>query len=81
MQMREKDEEARSNRLKEMQMEEANKQVVQGYFKPSDRRAYMQNQKVYDYYSRIEQERMVRERETEAKLMEEAYERHIRAQD
>ncbi len=68
MQMREKNEEARSNKLKEMQMEEANKQVVQGYFKPSDRKAYMQNQKVFDYYSRIEQERMVREKEEEAKI-------------
>jgi len=53
-----------------MQLEEANKQIVQGYFKPSDRKAYMQNQKVYDYYSRIEQERMMREKEVEAKMVE-----------
>jgi len=68
MQMREKNEEVRSNKLKEMQMEEANKQIVQGYFKPSDRKAYMQNQKVFDYYSRIEQERTMREKEEEAKI-------------
>ena len=73
MQMREKNEEVRSNRLKEMQLEEANRQIVQGYFKPSDRKAYMQNQRVYDYYSRIEQERMIREKEDEAKIAEEAY--------
>ena len=64
-----------------MQMEEMHKQAQDGLFRPSQKRLYGQNQKIYDYYNELEHERQAREREVEQKMVHEVLDKSLRAQD
>lgn len=62
-------------------MEELHQKVQNSYFmKPNERKSYNQNQRVYDYYNKIEQERQIKEKYIEQKLVEEPMDRSFRAQ-
>lgn len=55
LQLKEKSEEAKKNRLRNQQIEEMHKQIQDNYFKPAERKQYLQNPKIYDYYNQLEQ--------------------------
>jgi len=62
LQLKEKTEEVKKNKLKNQQMEELHKQMQENYFKPSEKKLYHQNQRIYDYYQTLEQQRASREK-------------------
>lgn len=80
LQLREKSEEAKKTRLRNLQIEELHKQMQENYFKPAEKRQYFQNQKIYEYYNNLEQERQQREKQLEQKMVDEVMERSLRAQ-
>jgi hypothetical protein len=55
LQLKEKSEEAKKNRLRNQQIEEMHKQMQENYFKPAEKKQYFQNSKIYEYYSQLEQ--------------------------
>jgi len=56
------------------------RQIQENYFKSGEKKVYSQNLKIYDYYSHIEHERQMREKEIEQKMIDEVMERTLRAQ-
>ncbi len=81
IQVREKTEELKKNKSMSRQMEELHQKVQDSYFmRPNQRKMYNQNQKVYDYYNKIDQERQIKEKYMEQKLVEEPMDRSFRAQ-
>lgn len=81
IQVREKTEEMRKNKSMNRQQEELHQKVQDSYFMRSkDRKSYNQNQNVYDYYNRIEQERQQKEKYMEQKMVEEPMDRSFKAQ-
>jgi hypothetical protein len=80
LQLREKDEEARRNRLRNQQIDELHRQMQENYFKPAEKRQYFQNQKIYEYYSHLELDRQAKEKQLEQKMVDEVFERSQRAQ-
>jgi hypothetical protein len=48
------------------------KKMQDDYFKPRERKLYNQNERIYQYYSQIEQQRQQKEEELNAKFVEEA---------
>lgn len=72
LQLRQKDEEHRKNRLKNQEVEEMNKKMQEDYFKPKERKIYTQNEKIYQYYNNIEQQRQLKEEELNVRFVEEA---------
>lgn len=81
LQLKEKSEEAKKNRLKNQQIEELHKQMQENYFKPAEKKLYSQNQRIYEYYNQLEHERMLKEKELEQKMIDEVNERTLRAQN
>ena len=62
-------------------MQELHQKVQNSYFmKPNQRKSYNQNQRVYDYYNKIEQERQIKEKYIEQKMVEEPMDKSFRAQ-
>ena len=56
------------------------KQIQDNLFKSGEKKVYSQSQKIYDYYSHIEHERQMREKEIEQKMIDDVMERTLRAQ-
>lgn len=54
LQLKEKSEEAKKNRLKNQQIDELHKQMQENYFKPAEKKLYSQNQRIYEYYNQLE---------------------------
>jgi hypothetical protein len=46
------------------------RQIQENYFKSGEKKVYSQNLKIYDYYSHIEHERQMREKEIEQKMID-----------
>ena len=51
------------------------KKMQDDYFKPKQKKMYSQNEKIYQYYNQIEQQRQLKQEELNAKFVEEARQR------
>jgi hypothetical protein len=67
--------------MQTLQLEEMHKQIQDGYFRPSDKKQYTQNQRIYDYFQQLEHQRAYKEKELDQRFVEEARERSLRAAD
>jgi hypothetical protein len=54
--------------------------MQENYFKPAEKKLYTQNPRIYEYYNQLEQERQIKEKDLELKLVDEVMERSLRAQ-
>lgn len=63
------------SKIRNQEMEEENKRIQENYFKSENRKLYSQNHRIYDYYQDLDHQKQIREKEIEAKFVEEAHRR------
>lgn len=81
VQLRQKEVETRRAKEMNRQMERQHLAQQGDYFKPEERKMYLQNQKVYDYYKGVYDRKEQVEKEIEHRFVDEAIERNHRAED
>ena len=62
LQLKEKQEEQKMSKIRNLQMEEEHRKIQDSYFKPELRKQFGQNQKIYEYYQELDHQKQLRDR-------------------